>query len=85
MFPLMRAYVLIQIEPGHEMDITKGKAMSAGLSSFKGVIHADVVHGAFDVVAVLEGDPKTIDETIIKIRSIPHVKRTESLITFFAD
>ena len=48
----MRAYVLIQIEPGHEMDITKGKAMSAGLSSFKGVINADVVHGAFDVVAV---------------------------------
>ncbi|MCW4043414.1 MAG: hypothetical protein NWE90_06790 [Candidatus Bathyarchaeota archaeon] len=67
------------------MDITKGKAMSAGLSSFKGVVNADVVHGAFDVVAVIEGDHKTIDETIIKIRSIPHVKKTESLITFFAN
>ncbi len=81
----MRAYVLIQIEAGHEMDITKGKAMSAGLSSFKGVTQADVVHGAFDVVAVLEGEPKTIDETIMKIRSMPHVKKTESLITFFSE
>jgi hypothetical protein len=77
----MRAYILINIDPGYEMDIIDGSAMSAGISSFAGVVQSDVVHGAYDIIAVVEGEPKTIDETIMKIRKIPHVLKTESLLT----
>ncbi|WP_455367313.1 Lrp/AsnC ligand binding domain-containing protein [[Eubacterium] cellulosolvens] len=77
----MRGYVLVQIEPGYEVDIVEGKAMSAGLNSIKGVVQADVVHGSFDLVVVVEGDPEDIDAAILKIRRIPHVKKTESLLT----
>ena len=77
----MRAYILVDVDPGHEMDIIDGSAMCAGISCFAGVVHADVVHGGHDIVVVVEGDPKTIDETILKLRKIPHVRKTESLLT----
>ena len=77
----MRAYILVDVDPGHEKDIIDGSAMSAGISSFAGVVHADVVYGAHDLVVVLEGEPKAIDETIMKLRKIPHVRKTESLLT----
>ena len=76
----MRAYILIDVDPGHETDIISGSAMSAGVSSFVGVVQADVVYGSHDVVVVVEGDPKTVDETIMKLRKIPHVRKTESLL-----
>jgi hypothetical protein len=77
----MRAYILVNVEPGHELEIINGRAMSEGLSSFKGVVQADVVHGSHDIVVVVEGEPKTITETILKIRKIPYVIKTESLLT----
>ena len=77
----MRAYILVHVDPGHETDIIDGSSMTAGISSFAGVVQADVVHGAYDVVVVVEGEPKTIDETIMKLRKIPHVRKTESLLT----
>ena len=77
----MRAYILVDVDPGHETDIIDGSAMSAGISSFAGVVHSDVVYGAYDLVVVLEGEPKTIDETIMKLRKIPHVRKTETLLT----
>ena len=77
----MRAYILVQVDPGQEMDIIAGSAMNAGISSFAGVVQANVVHGAYDIVVVVEGEPKTIDETIMKLRKIPHVRKTESLLT----
>lgn len=77
----MRAYILVNVELGHETDIINGSAMSAGISSFEGVVQADVVLGTYDIMVVVEGDPKTIDETIMKLRKIPHVKKTESLLT----
>ena len=77
----MRAYILIDVDPGHETDIIDGSSMSAGVSSFAGIVHADVVYGSHDVVVVVEGDPKTVNETIIKLRKIPHVRKTESLLT----
>jgi hypothetical protein len=77
----MRSYILVHVDPGHEMDIIDGSSMTAGISSFAGVVQADIVHGAYDIVVVVEGDPKTIDETIMKLRKIPHVRKTESLLT----
>jgi hypothetical protein len=76
----MRAYILIDVDPGHETDIIDGSAMCAGVSSFAGIVQADVVYGAHDLVVVVEGDPKTVDETIMKLRKIPHVRKTESLL-----
>jgi hypothetical protein len=63
------------------MDIIEGSALSAGISSFAGVVQVDVVHGAYDIIVVVEGDPKIIDDTILKLRKISHVRRTESLLT----
>ena len=77
----MRAYILIDVDPGHETDIIDGSAMSAGVSCFAGIVHADVVYGSHDLVVVVEGDPKTVDETIMKLRKIPHVRKTETLLT----
>ena len=77
----MRAYILVDVDPGYEKDIIDGSAMSAGVSSFAGVVQADVVYGANDLVVVVEGDPKTVDETIMKLRKIPHVRKTETLLT----
>jgi hypothetical protein len=77
----MRAYVLVNVDPGHEKDIIDGSAMSAGVSSFAGVVQADVTYGAYDVIVVVEGEPKIIDETIMKLRKLTHVKKTESLLT----
>ena len=77
----MRAYILIDVDPGHEMDIINGSSMSAGVSSFSGVVQADVVYGSHDLVVVVEGDPKAVDETIMKLRKIPHVRKTESRLT----
>lgn len=77
----MRAYVLVNIDPGHEKDIIEGSAMSAGISSFTGVVQADVTYGAYDIIVVIEGEPKTIDSTIMKLRKLSHVVKTESLLT----
>ena len=77
----MRAYILINVDPGHEKDIIDGSSMCAGVSSFSGVVQADVVYGSHDLVVVVEGDPKAVDETIMKLRKIPHVRKTESLLT----
>jgi hypothetical protein len=77
----MRAYILVDVQPGHELDIINGSALSPGISSFRGVVQADVVHGSSDIVVVVEAEPKTITEIIFKIRKIPHVIKTESLLT----
>lgn len=77
----MRAYILVNVDPGHEKDIINGSAMAAGISSFAGVVQADVVYGACDIMVVVEGAPKTIDETIMKLRKISHVRKTETLLT----
>jgi hypothetical protein len=81
----MRAYVLINVKPGYELEIIEGRAMSVGISSLKGVVQADVIRGSYDIIAVVEGEPKTIDETILKIRKIPNVTKTESLLAFVQD
>ena len=78
----MKAYILIEVDPGVSLkDIIEGKAMSAGLASYEGVVSCDVVHGQYDVVVVVEGDQITIDRTIIKIRDLPFVRKTVSLLT----
>ena len=70
-------YVLIGTELGHEENIRKE------LLRVDSVKKADTVTGAFDNVAELEGE--SIDEltrvVYEKIRKIPHVIKTETLIS----
>jgi hypothetical protein len=79
----MKAYILIEVDPGASLrGIVNGGAMSSGLASYKGVVSADVVHGEYDLVVIVEGDPVDIDRTLLKIRGLPYIKKTVSLLTF---
>lgn len=72
----MRAYILIVFQPGREEDVFEE------LSTFQNIKAADVVHGPYDMVLVLEGDIEDIDKTIMRIRKMQYVKKTESLLSF---
>ena len=79
----MKAYILIEVNPGTSLtDIVEGRAMSAGLTSYDGVTDVDVVHGEYDLVVVVKGEPSTIDKTLLKIRSLSFIRKTVSLLTF---
>jgi len=78
----MKAYILIAVNTGTSMkDIVEGRAMSAGLASYDGVTNVDIVHGEYDLVIVVKGEPSTIDKTLLKIRSLPFIRKTVTLLT----
>ena len=72
----MRAYVLLQFKPGKERDVY------ADLSKIKNITYADVVHGPYDMVLVLEGNIDDIDKTVMSVRQISEVQKTETLLSF---
>ncbi len=63
-------------QPGREEDVFEE------LSTFQNIKAADVVHGPYDMVLVLEGDIEDIDKTIMRIRKMRYVEKTESLLSF---
>ena len=71
-----RAYLLIEVEPGSESNIIHE------LGRMKTVMQADLVHGAFDIICVLKGKFDSIDETVVKVRKIPHIRKTTTLTVF---
>ena len=78
----MKAYILVEVDTGTSLkEIIKGRAMSAGLDTYEGVISTDVVYGEYDLVIVVEGDPATIDGTLHRIRSLPFIKKTVTLLS----
>jgi len=78
----MKAYILVEVDPGTSLkDVVEGRAMSAGLASYKGVVSVDAVHGEYDLVVVVEGDQTNIDRTLLQIRSLPFIRKTVSLLT----
>lgn len=42
----------------------------------------DFVHGEYDVVTVLRGNFKEVNEAVLAIRKLPHVKKTVTLNAF---
>ena len=68
--------MLVQVYPGKEKELLEK------VKSLRGKVSVDMVHGSFDVVMLLEGDLKTIDDTILKVRSLQSVSRTETLLGF---
>jgi len=73
------AYVLVQIQPGKEIEFND-EILSKGLLVDPKVERIDFVHGPFDFVIMLSGPVKDIDRRIIEIRKFPSVIKTETLI-----
>lgn len=71
-----RAYLLADVKPGKEADILRE------IEKMGKVVTVDFVHGEYDIVAVLEGNWKEIDETIIAIRKLPSLRKTVTLTAF---
>jgi len=74
-------YMLVAIQPGKEQDFAD-KVMSLGLIRDPLVDKIDFVHGSFDFVITFNGTTNEIDARILKIRLLPYVLRTETLIPF---
>jgi len=69
-------YVLIVVEIGKEHSVTKE------IQKLPGVTETLVVYGEFDVVCRLEiKDLRVLDETVTRIRRIPSIIRTATLIS----
>jgi DNA-binding Lrp family transcriptional regulator len=70
------AYVLISTTIGEEESVRRE------LLKVEGVKGADTTSGAYDNVAVLEGESvdELIDVVIDKVRKIPSVVKTETLV-----
>lgn len=71
-----RAYLLADVKPGKEADTLRE------IEKMDKVVTVDFVHGEYDIVAVLEGNWKEIDETIIAIRKLPSLRKTVTLTAF---
>jgi len=76
-----RAYVLIAIKPGKEQEFAD-EVVSKRLINDSKVERIDFVHGNFDFIIALNGTQNDIDSRILKIRLLPYVLRTETLIPF---
>lgn len=76
-----RAYVLISIQPGKEQEFAN-EIVSKKLINDSKIERVDFVHGNFDFVIALNGTMNDIDSRILKIRLLPYVLRTETLIPF---
>jgi hypothetical protein len=71
-----RAYLLIEVQPGNEEGLVRQ------LEELPSVVTADFVHGSCDFVCVLEGEYKDMDETVLQVRRLPHVRKTTTLTVF---
>jgi hypothetical protein len=71
-----RAYLLIEVEPGKEAGLI------GQLDNQTHVVRADFVHGGYDIVCILEGEYREMDETVLQIRRLPNVRKTTTLTVF---
>ncbi|MBS7643469.1 Lrp/AsnC ligand binding domain-containing protein [Candidatus Bathyarchaeota archaeon] len=69
-----KAYMLIVTSVGKEHNVMKE------LKKIPGITSADVVYGEFDIIVKIEGSLAVIDEANAKIRKVPDVLRTVTLI-----
>ena len=71
-----RAYVLIEVDPGSEANVIRE------LEKMENITNVDFVHGEYDVICVLEGGYQDIDRTVVKVRKLPHIRKTTTLTAF---
>jgi len=72
--------VLIELRPGKELEFYEEVKDIQGVE--KSLTYMDIVHGPFDAVMIIEADLKTLDALIMKVRGLPQVVRTETLMNF---
>ncbi len=72
----MLAYVLILAKTGRELEIIES------LKEFKEVIEARTTLGSWDIVAAVESESmESLYVLVDRIRMLPNVERTSTLIT----
>ena len=73
---MAKVYMLINVLPGKDRDIRDT------LRGIKGITHADVITGQFDIAAVLEAESlqEIFDRILKKVRKIKGITRTETFI-----
>ena len=73
---MARVYLLVHVLPGRDVSIRDT------LRGIKGVTHADLVTGHYDIAAVLEAKDtaEIFDKIIKKIRKIKWIIRTETFV-----
>ena len=71
-----RAYILIRVQPGREIELY------GELTQIPNVVRIDLVRGSFDYVVVGEGNASELDALVLKIRRTPHVLNTETMTAF---
>lgn len=73
----IRAYILINTDPGKAKDVAKEVGRKSGSASVK---KADAVTGRFDVIAEVEADdyPSVGSIVLTKIATVSGVRRTET-------
>jgi hypothetical protein len=75
------AYVLVVIQPGKEQEFAN-EVLSKGYILDSKVEKIDFVHGSFDFIIILTGTKHDIDQRVLKMRKLPYILRTETLIPF---
>lgn len=70
----VKAYMLMVVAVGKEHEIIQK------VCKIPGVTEADVVYGEFDVVIRIEGTLKQLDDANLKVRKLPGVIRTVTLV-----
>lgn len=71
-----KAYVLIRVQPGKEIELYDE------LKQIPNVTGVDLVRGAFDFVVVAEGEAKDVDRVVLRVRKSPYVLNTETMTAF---
>jgi len=69
-----KAYMLMVVAVGKEHEVIQK------VKQIPGVIEADVVYGEFDVVTKIEGTLRQLDNANLKVRRLPDVLRTVTLV-----
>ena len=74
-------YVLVTIQPGKEQDFVYEMASDVSFPDSR-VEKMVFVHGSFDFIVVLAGNSYEMDRRILKMRTLPYVQNTQTLIPF---
>jgi len=74
--PSVVAYVLLSVKTGYEYDVLEK------IDEMEDVADASIIFGEYDIIVRIEVDNiGKLDSIVMKIRKIPGVERTSTLIT----
>lgn len=76
--PKQKAYILIRVQPGRELELYD-ELKQIEQPKIMGI---DFVRGTFDFVVVAEGDSSGIDTLVLRIRRSAYVVSTETMTVF---